>query len=149
HLSFRAQRGICFFFTPKADSSSLRSSEQQDWLKRASTGNTRATRDFRGGAQPHGFAGESMRKFETTTEVDLVVVGAGGAGGVVAKELSTAGFSVVVLEQGPYLRERDFHHDELQFPDIYSVAPLGVPALANDYQRQPNTFRNTEKDRAK
>jgi choline dehydrogenase-like flavoprotein len=89
-----------------------------------------------------------MREFETTTQVDFVVVGAGGAGGVVAKELSTAGFSVVVLEQGPYLRERDFQHDELNFQDIYST-PLGVPALTNDYRRQPNTFRKTEQDKAK
>ena len=33
------------------------------------------------------------------------MIGAGAAGGVMAKELATAGFSVVVLEQGPYLRE--------------------------------------------
>jgi len=32
-----------------------------------------------------------MRKFEDKTAVDFVIVGAGGAGGVVAKELSTAG----------------------------------------------------------
>ena len=52
-----------------------------------------------------------MRKFEDKTEVDFVIVGAGGAGGVVAKELSTAGFQVVVLEQGPYFREKDFDHE--------------------------------------
>jgi choline dehydrogenase-like flavoprotein len=45
--------------------------------------------------------------------VDFVVVGAGAAGGVVAKELAQAGFEIVVLEQGPYLRERDFRHDEI------------------------------------
>jgi len=44
---------------------------------------------------------------------DFLIVGAGAAGGVVAKELATAGFRVVVLEQGPWLRERDFQHDEL------------------------------------
>ena len=33
--------------------------------------------------------------------VDFAVVGAGAAGGVVARELARAGFSVVVLEQGP------------------------------------------------
>jgi choline dehydrogenase-like flavoprotein len=31
--------------------------------------------------------------------VDFLVIGAGAAGGVMAKELSTAGFRVVVLEQ--------------------------------------------------
>jgi choline dehydrogenase-like flavoprotein len=35
--------------------------------------------------------------------VDFVVVGSGSAGGIMAKELSMAGFSVVILEQGPHL----------------------------------------------
>jgi choline dehydrogenase-like flavoprotein len=39
-------------------------------------------------------------------------VGSGAAGGIMAKELASAGFGIVVLEQGPYLRERDFRHDE-------------------------------------
>ena len=34
------------------------------------------------------------------------------AGGIIAKELSTAGFTVVVLEQGPRLTEAQFDHDE-------------------------------------
>ncbi|HEX3681904.1 MAG TPA: GMC family oxidoreductase [Bryobacteraceae bacterium] len=54
-------------------------------------------------------------QFKPTELVDFVVIGAGAAGGVVAKELSTAGFSVVVLEQGPYAREKDFSHDEVRF----------------------------------
>ena len=49
----------------------------------------------------------------SASTADFVVVGAGAAGGVVAKELATAGFRVVVLEQGPWLHERDFQHDEL------------------------------------
>ena len=32
--------------------------------------------------------------------VNAVVIGAGAAGGIVAKELSTAGLSVVLLERG-------------------------------------------------
>ena len=51
--------------------------------------------------------------FRPSDAVDFVVVGAGAAGGVVAKELSTAGFKVVVLEQGPWRREKDFVHDEI------------------------------------
>jgi choline dehydrogenase-like flavoprotein len=46
-------------------------------------------------------------------QVDFVIVGSGAAGGVLAKELSTNGFSVVVLEQGPYIRPFQFRHDEL------------------------------------
>ena len=74
-------------------------------------------------------------------EVDFVIVGAGAAGGVMARELSRSGFRVVVLEQGPYLRAADFRHDEL------GVGPLA--ALTNDYRTQPNTFRTSEKDVAK
>ena len=46
--------------------------------------------------------------FKPSDPVDFLVIGAGAAGGVVAKELSTAGFRVVVLEQGPYLTEKDY-----------------------------------------
>ncbi len=81
-----------------------------------------------------------MAKFSEKTAVDFVVIGAGAAGGVVAKELSTAGFQVVVLEQGPYLREKDFKHDEI------SVG--WQSALTNNHAKQPNTFRKTENDKA-
>lgn len=74
-------------------------------------------------------------------DIDFVVVGSGAAGGVVAKELSTAGFHVVVLEQGPYLREKDFTHDEIKF-NFQSP-------LINDHRLQPNTFRRTQDDEAK
>ena len=39
----------------------------------------------------------STASYSTKELVDFVVVGAGAAGGVVAKELAVAGFSVVVL----------------------------------------------------
>src|SRR5947209_17100627 len=81
-----------------------------------------------------------MTKFKPATQVDFLVIGAGGAGGIVAKELATAGFRVVVLEQGPYLREKDFTHDEIKF--------LRQGFLMNDWKRQPNTFRKTEAETA-
>lgn len=80
-------------------------------------------------------------KFETQTQVDFVVIGAGAAGGIVAKELSTAGFQVVVLEQGPYLKEKDFDHDEIK--------TFWQSALTNDWKKQPTTFRKTPKAKAK
>lgn len=83
----------------------------------------------------------SRAPFQPTEEVDFVVIGAGAAGGVMAKELAVAGFSVVVLEQGPYLRERDFKHDE------FGVTFL--PAMTNDLKRQPNTYRKNEAEKAK
>src|SRR5687767_9438145 len=79
-------------------------------------------------------------KFETSSPVDFVIIGSGAAGGIVAKELATAGFSIVVLEQGPYLRAEQFRHDE--FKTFWQAA------LTNDWKRQPNTFRKTEKEKA-
>jgi len=79
-------------------------------------------------------------KYRPDDEVDFVVVGSGAAGGVVAKELSTAGFRVVVLEQGPWRTERDFVHDEIK---VFQQS-----ALSTDWNVSPNTFRKTEKDKA-
>jgi choline dehydrogenase-like flavoprotein len=45
--------------------------------------------------------------------VNAVVVGAGAGGGVVAKELSAAGLSVVLLERGPWQTFHDHNDDEL------------------------------------
>jgi choline dehydrogenase-like flavoprotein len=73
--------------------------------------------------------------------VDFLVIGAGAAGGVMAKELSSAGFRVVVLEQGPYLNERDYKHDEIGY--IYQ------PGLTNDPKVQPITYRKNESEKAR
>jgi choline dehydrogenase-like flavoprotein len=51
--------------------------------------------------------------FDTRKEVDFVIIGSGASGGILARELSTAGFEVVVLEQGPYRTSGDFSHDEM------------------------------------
>jgi choline dehydrogenase-like flavoprotein len=80
-------------------------------------------------------------QFKPSDAVDFLVIGAGAAGGVVAKELSTAGFHVVVLEQGPYLREGDYSHDEIKYE--YQ------PGLTNDPQVQPITYRKNENEPAK
>jgi len=79
--------------------------------------------------------------FKPNDEVDFVIVGAGAAGGVMARELSQRGFRVVLLEQGPYLRAADFKHDE--------IAIDKMAALTNDYHTQPNTFRTSESDVAR
>jgi len=78
--------------------------------------------------------------FRPSDPVDFVVVGAGAAGGVMAKELSTAGFRVVVLEQGPWRHEKDFTHDEV------GVTLRG--GMVNDQKKQPNTFRSTPNEKA-
>ena len=51
--------------------------------------------------------------YKLSDAVDFVIIGCGSAGGILAKELSTSGFDVVVLEQGPYRKAEDFTHDEL------------------------------------
>jgi len=90
---------------------------------------------------PAGAPAPATRKYSPNDQVDFVIVGSGSAGGVLAKELSTAGFHVVVLEQGPYLREDDFKHNEFQ--------TIFQNALTNDWKRQPNTFRSSEDEKAK
>jgi choline dehydrogenase-like flavoprotein len=80
-------------------------------------------------------------KYKTSDEVDFVIIGSGAAGGILAKELSGHGFSVVVLEQGPYLTESDFVHDEIKV--------LQQDLLTNHPQLQPTTFRKTPSDPAK
>lgn len=46
--------------------------------------------------------------------VNAVVVGAGAAGGIVAKELSSAGLSVVLLERGKWYTPADCRKDDLR-----------------------------------
>ena len=56
-----------------------------------------------------------MPEFDTREAVDFVIIGSGAAGGIIAKELSTAGFSTVVLEQGKYRKAPEFTHDEIRY----------------------------------
>ena len=46
--------------------------------------------------------------------VNAVVVGAGAAGGIVAKELSTAGLNVVLVERGKWYTPNDCRKDDLR-----------------------------------
>jgi choline dehydrogenase-like flavoprotein len=79
--------------------------------------------------------------YKPSDEVDFVIVGSGAAGGVLAKELSTNGFSVVVLEQGACLTEKDFTHDETKI--------LAQSLLTNKTKTHPTTFRKSPQDQAK
>ena len=76
--------------------------------------------------------------YPTSTEVDFVIVGSGAAGGVMAKELSTRGFSVVVLEQGPRIDPAKFEHDEFKY--------LFRNGISNP---SPVSWRKTEKEEAR
>jgi choline dehydrogenase-like flavoprotein len=78
--------------------------------------------------------------YKPSDEVDFVIVGSGAAGGILAKELSTNGFRVVVLEQGPYLTEANFTHDE--------VKVFTENLLTNHPEVQPTTVRKTPDEKA-
>src|SRR5437867_6547347 len=49
---------------------------------------------------------------DTTLDCDVVVVGSGAGGGVVAGELTAAGKDEIVLEEGGYRNEADLTHQE-------------------------------------
>jgi choline dehydrogenase-like flavoprotein len=83
---------------------------------------------------------QSSVRYRPEDDVDFVVVGSGAAGGVVAKVLSTAGFRVVVLEQGPWRTERDFPHDEIK---VFQQQFFTI-----DWNKQPTTFRKDESTKA-
>jgi len=86
-------------------------------------------------------ANSETPRFPLREPVDFVVIGSGAAGGVIAKELSTAGFDVVVLEQGPYRRAADFKHDEL---GVFFNQEL----MGGHEGKHPQTFRRSEKEEA-
>ena len=79
-------------------------------------------------------------RFLPSETVDFAIIGSGAAGGIIAKELATAGYSVVVLEQGPRLTEDQFDHDEF--------GAFMQRKNANSLATQPQTFRATSKDKA-
>ena len=83
----------------------------------------------------------SETTFNMRDAVDFVIIGSGSAGGILAKELSTAGFSTVVLEQGPYRKASDFTHDE------YSVV-IRNELLGGGSEVHGQTFRHHEHETA-
>jgi choline dehydrogenase-like flavoprotein len=86
-------------------------------------------------------ANEARVTFPIDEPVDFVIVGSGSAGGILAKELSTSGFKVVVLEQGPYRTAADFTHDELSVSDFGEL-------LGGGSEAHQQTFRDDESKEA-
>ncbi len=87
-----------------------------------------------------------MKTWSTSTEVDYVIIGSGAAGGIMAKQLSVAGFSVVVLEQGgwgKYGREHEYSKDEW-----LARNENDEDRLMSDPKLQVNTFRPNDKVKA-
>jgi gluconate 2-dehydrogenase alpha chain len=69
-----------------------------------------------------------------TEKADVVIVGVGAAGGILAAELGKAGMKVIGLERGPRLTTQDFNaHDELRYFQRMDLRP--------NPKRQPVTWR--------
>src|SRR5437763_10883242 len=69
-----------------------------------------------------------------TQKTDVVIVGVGAAGGILAAELGKAGMNVIGLERGPRLATKDFEgQDELRYFQRQDLRP--------DPKRQPVTWR--------
>ena len=82
----------------------------------------------------------TTKTFPTDTAVDFVVIGSGPAGASVARELTRAGFDVVMLEQGKAFGPEEMEHDEL--------GALATGRWTNDPVTQPQTFRSTPNAKA-
>ena len=80
--------------------------------------------------QNHG-----TKTYPTDTAVDFVIIGSGIAGGSVARELTSRGFDVVVLEQGREVPPEDMEHDE--------IGAFVSNRWTNQPQTSPQTFRKT------
>src|SRR5262245_38572977 len=79
-----------------------------------------------------GADGEEMAM--ATEKSDVVIVGVGAAGGILAAELGKAGMKVIGLERGPRLTTQDFDpHDELRYFQRQDLRP--------NIKRQPVTWR--------
>jgi gluconate 2-dehydrogenase alpha chain len=77
-----------------------------------------------------------------TERTDVVIVGVGAAGGILAAELGKAGMKVVGLERGPRLATKDFSaQDELRYFQRQDLRP--------DPKRQPVTWRANPNVRAR
>jgi choline dehydrogenase-like flavoprotein len=62
----------------------------------------------------------TMRRYSDDDEVDLVVVGAGAGGSVLAQRLARAGWRVVILEAGPFWHpDEDWVSDEAGSHSLY------------------------------
>jgi choline dehydrogenase-like flavoprotein len=88
------------------------------------------------GDAPKPIAPLSVTK-DTTLDADVVVIGSGAGGGVVAAELAAAGHKVIVLEKGGYANEADFDGAEVRSTQrlfekrgILTTRDLGVVLLA-------------------
>jgi gluconate 2-dehydrogenase alpha chain len=74
-------------------------------------------------------------------KTDVVIVGAGAAGGIIAAELAKAGMKVTALERGPRLKTADFQLDELRYFQRQDLRP--------DVKKTPVTWRPNANTKAR
>src|ERR1700726_844482 len=76
-----------------------------------------------------------------TEKTDVVIIGVGAVGGILAAELGKAGMKVIGLERGPRLTTADFNpHDELRYFQRQDLRP--------NIKRQTVTWRTSRAGRA-
>ena len=75
-----------------------------------------------------------------TEKTDVVIIGVGAAGGILAAELGKAGMKVIGLERGPRLKTEDFKNDELRYFQRQDLRP--------NIKREPVTWRPNANARA-
>ena len=61
---------------------------------------------------------------------DICVIGSGAGGGPIAYELAKNGYTVVVIEKGPWIKTADFNKDEI----VASRREVYTPRLIDEPQ---------------
>src|SRR5690554_6733979 len=79
-------------------------------------------------------AAQESKALPPEMEADVVVIGSGAGGAVVAKELSEIGYRVVIIEEGRYFTRDDFNLNPVQATmQMYRQAgqsfALGTPLM--------------------
>ena len=64
-------------------------------------------------------------------EYDIAIIGSGAGAGPIAFELSNAGYSVVILEKGPWIKTSQFTKDEIVAArrDVYTPTTHDEPQV--------------------
>lgn len=79
---------------------------------------------------PSVIRGFSRGPSPATREFDICIIGSGSGAGPVISELAKAGYKVVVLEKGPWLKTKDFDKDEI----VATRRSVYTPNLKNEPQ---------------
>jgi choline dehydrogenase-like flavoprotein len=62
-----------------------------------------------------------------TLKADVVIIGSGAAGSILAEQLAAQGREVLIIERGPYIPPQDFSEDEVeQISRLYSDGALQI-----------------------